>query len=66
MTGCDRDYFLFIVIRYAFGIIICSLSLVIIILTWIGVLFGMIGFRKNRYPNDRSSLSHCGGVCLLM
>lgn len=52
--------------RYAFGIVICSVSLVTIVFVLIGVLFGMIGFRKNVDPSERSGLSHCGGILLLV
>jgi hypothetical protein len=52
--------------RYAFGIVICSISLVTIVFVLIGVLFGMIGFRKNVDPSERSGLSHCGGILLLV
>lgn len=52
--------------RYAFGIVICSISLVTILLVLIGVACGMIGFRKSVDPTERSGLSHCGGIFLLM
>ena len=52
--------------RYAFGIVICSISLVTIVFVLIGVLCGMIGFRKNVDPSERSGLSHCGGILLLV
>lgn len=45
---------------------ICSLTLITIALVWVGILLGLIGFRKDRYPYDRSNLSHCGGIILLM
>ncbi|XP_064382780.1 prominin-1-like [Halichondria panicea] len=56
----------FDVYRYAFGIVICSLTLITIALVWVGILLGLIGFRKDRYPYDRSNLSHCGGIILLI
>lgn len=52
--------------RYAFGIVICSISLFTILFVLLGVAFGMIGFRKNIDPQDRTRLSHCGGICLLV
>lgn len=52
--------------RYAFGIIICSLALVTIILALVGIIMGMAGFRKNKDPDQRTKLSHCGGIFLLM
>ena len=52
--------------RYAFGIIVCSLSLVTIGLIWIGITCGLLGFKKGHTPSERSSLSNCGGIFLLM
>ena len=52
--------------RYAFGIVICSLSLVTILFVLVGVVFGMIGFKKDADPSERTRLSHCGGIILLM
>ena len=52
--------------RYAVGIVICSISLFTILFVLLGVAFGMIGFRKNIDPQDRTQLSHCGGICLLV
>ena len=52
--------------RYALGIVICSLSLVTIVLALIGIVMGMAGFRKDRDPNQRTKLSHCGGIFLMM
>lgn len=52
--------------RYAVGIVICSISLFTILFVLLGVTFGMIGFRKNIDPQDRTRLSHCGGICLLV
>ena len=45
---------------------ICSLSLITIVLVLVGVAFGMIGFKKNTSPSERTKLSHCGGIILLM
>ena len=56
----------FLHFRYAFGIVICSISLVTVLFVLVGVAFGMIGFRKNVDPSERSGLSHCGGIFLLM
>ena len=52
--------------RYAFGIIICSLSLVTVVLAIVGIVMGMVGFRKDVDPEQRTGLSHCGGIILLM
>ena len=52
--------------RYAVGIVICSISLFTILFVLLGVAFGMIGFRKNIDPPDRTRISHCGGICLLV
>ena len=45
---------------------ICSISLVTVVFVLTGVLFGMIGFRKSIDPSERSGLSHCGGILLLV
>ena len=60
------SYIVGVSLRYAFGVIICSLALVTIILAILGVLMGMCGFRKNRDPDQRTKLSHCGGICLIL
>jgi len=56
----------FIPSRYAFGVIICSLALITILLAVVGILLGMCGFRKNRDPDQRTKVSNCGGIFLLM
>ena len=55
-----------VVSRYALGIVICSLSAVVVVVIFIGVLCGAIGFRRNREPDDRTALSNCGGITLLL
>ena len=37
-----------VVSRYALGIVICSLSAVVVVVIFIGVLCGAIGFRRNK------------------
>lgn len=70
LTGGGGNNDLFVssssVTRYAFGIVICSLSLVTIVVALAGVVMGMCGFRKNKDPDQRSNLSHCGGIFLLL
>ena len=59
-------YSLDITHRYAFGVIICSVSLITVVSVLFGILLGMFGFRKNVDPIERTRLSHCGGIILLM
>jgi len=59
----SSSYFSF---SYAFGIIICSLSLVTIVLMATGLICGIVGYRKDCNPEERSGLSHCGGIFLVM
>ena len=53
-------------LRYAFGIVVASLSLVVVLLVLIGVVLGLVGFRRGREPTERTGLSHCGGVVLIV
>lgn len=52
--------------RYAFGIIICCLALLTFVLTIVGIVLGVLGWRKDRSPDSRTKISHCGGIILLM
>ena len=54
------------VCRYALGIVICSLAAVVVVVIFVGVLLGVIGFRRNREPDDRTNISNCGGIILMM
>lgn len=55
-----------VLLRYAFGIVVASLSLVVVLLVFVGVAMGLLGFRRNREPTERTRLSHCGGIILVM
>ena len=57
---------LFLLCRYAFGVIICCLALVTVVVALLGIFLGMCGFRKNRDPDQRTGISHCGGVLLIL
>ena len=52
--------------RYAFGVIVCCLALTTVVLTLVGMILGVAGWRKDRSPDSRTRLSHCGGIVLLM
>lgn len=54
------------VYRYAFGIIICCLALLTFVLTIVGIVLGVLGWRKDRSPDSRTKISHCGGIILLI
>ena len=51
---------------YAISIVLCSLTLVVIVVLIVALVFGAIGFRTKTDPKDRTSLSNCGGIILLM
>ena len=51
---------------YAISIVLCSLTLVVIVVLIVGLVFGAIGFRTKTEPEERTSLSNCGGIILLM
>jgi prominin 1 len=52
--------------RYAFGVIVCCLALTTVVLTLVGMILGVAGWRKDRSPDSRTRLSHCGGIVLLI
>ena len=52
--------------RYGFGIAVCSLALVTVVLVVVGIVMGVFGFRRDVRPYKRTGLSHCGGIFLLM
>ena len=52
--------------RYAFGVIVCCLALTTVVLTLVGMILGVAGWRKDRSPNSRTKPSHCGGIVLLV
>lgn len=66
----DQSYIMYTLLssslRYAFGIIICCLALLTMALTVVGIALGVLGWRKDRSPNSRTKVSHCGGIILLM
>lgn len=51
---------------YAVGIVLCSLTLVVIVIIIVGLVMGGLGFRRDTEPQDRSAISDCGGKLLLM
>lgn len=52
--------------RYGFGVAVCCLSMMVVILVLLGLLLGVIGWRRGRVPYDRTTISHCGGRFLLI
>ena len=52
--------------RYAVGIIISCSSIVVVIIVFIGLICGLCGFRTDRAPYERTDLSNCGGVTLIL
>jgi len=50
---------------YAVSIVMCSLTLIVIIILILGLLCGGFGFRRNTMPSKRVHLSNCGGVTLI-
>jgi hypothetical protein len=54
------------VYRYAFGVIVCCLALTTVVLTLVGMILGVAGWRKDRSPDSRTRPSHCGGIVLLV
>jgi prominin 1 len=54
------------VYRYAFGVIICCLALLTVVLTLVGITLGVVGWKKDRSPDSRTRVSHCGGIILLV
>ena len=57
---------LFLPNRYALGIIICCMALLSVVLTLVGIALGVVGWRKDRSPDSRTRVSHCGGIVLLV
>jgi len=51
--------------RYAFSVVICSLTLIVIVVLIVGLLLGAIGFRRRTVPSDRTQLSNYGGIILI-
>nr|QZX63195.1 prominin 1-like protein [Halisarca dujardinii] len=51
--------------RYIVGILFCVITLLVILCVALGLICGLAGFKKNALPFERSSLSNCGGICLL-
>ncbi len=66
VNRCFDDLREYDVYRYAFGVIICCLALIVVILVVVGIVLGMIGFRRDRESFDRTGVSHCGGILLIM
>ena len=50
---------------YAVSIVMCSLTLIVIIILIVGLLLGAIGFRRNTDPPNRTKPSHYGGIMLI-
>lgn len=53
------------VARYAVGVVICSLAAIVVVVVFLGVVCGILGFRTDRAPYERTSLSNCGAYSLL-
>ena len=53
------------VCRYIVGVLFCVVALLVIVCVALGLTCGVAGFNKDRLPFERTSLSNCGGVCLL-
>ncbi|XP_065919451.1 prominin-1-A-like [Dysidea avara] len=51
--------------RYVISILICSLTLIVILILIVGLVLGAIGFRRHTEPPDRTQLSHYGGITIL-
>jgi hypothetical protein len=51
--------------RYIVGVLFCVVALLVIVCVALGLTCGVAGFNKDRLPFERTSLSNCGGVCLL-
>jgi hypothetical protein len=51
--------------RYVVGIIISLLAVVVVVFILLGVLCGLVGFRTDRAPYERTDISNCGGITLL-
>lgn len=65
-----QDYYIMMILysfshRNLFGILICSISLLVIVSVLVGVALGLMGFKKGVQPHERTKLSHCGGVVLI-
>ena len=52
--------------RYIVSIVICSLTLFVIVVLIVGLILGACGFKKDKDPQDRSTVSNCGGITLMM
>ena len=52
--------------RYVFGLLFCILIILVIVAVSVGLICGVAGFRNDRLPYERTSLSNCGGICLLV
>nr|XP_026694425.1 prominin-1-like isoform X3 [Ciona intestinalis] len=51
--------------RYAAGIVLGSIVALICALYLLGMLCGGCGFKSDRNPADRSTLSNCGGISIM-
>ena len=53
-------------VRYGLGVVVCCLALTTVVLTLVGVVLGVVGWSKDRSPDSRTKISHCGGIVLLV
>ena len=60
------DYIIVCFDRYIVSIVICSLTLFVIVVLVFGLILGSCGFKKDKDPQDRSAMSNCGGIILMM
>ncbi|XP_065919096.1 prominin-1-like isoform X2 [Dysidea avara] len=51
--------------RYAVSVVICSQTLIVILILIVGLVLGATGFKRNTEPPNRTQLSHYGGITLI-
>ena len=51
---------------YAISIVLCSLTLVVIVVLIVGLVLGSLGFRRDTDPQERNVVSNYGGNVLLL
>lgn len=52
--------------RYVVGYAVASLACITVVLVLIGITLGLVGFRRDYRPYQRTWISHCGGIFLLI
>ena len=50
---------------YAVSVVICSQTLIVILILIVGLVLGATGFKRNTEPPNRTQLSHYGGITLI-